>query len=80
MLAAMALTNQMTTQLANKKTVRTIDRLEAFYAGELAAWHAYLRKESGLEIKATATPVAFDNGYLNQLTDAESDYSSSPVL
>ena len=47
-LGAMSLMNALTAGMINKRTISKLDRIEAFYANELSAWHGYLRSQEKL--------------------------------
>ncbi len=64
-LASVSLVMSLTSGLTHKRIIATLDRKEAFYSNEIAAWHSYFR------IKGSLTPgsaFTIDNRYVLTLT------------
>ncbi|MBI1859513.1 MAG: hypothetical protein HYR96_01170 [Deltaproteobacteria bacterium] len=71
LLGGLSLSFQMSSQIATRRIVSRIDRREAFYSNELAAWHAYARATDTLTPGAT---FVVQNGLLRRYTDGSVTY------
>ncbi len=71
---------QFFSQRQNQRLLQRLNRIESFYAGELAVWHAEFRIISNIIVSNNPTSVQFDNTpYMNtdRLPTADT-YDTSP--
>ncbi|MBI3295162.1 MAG: hypothetical protein HYZ71_10585 [Deltaproteobacteria bacterium] len=71
LLGGLSLSFQMSAQIVTQRIVSRIDRREAFYSNELAAWHAYARATDDLTPGDT---FVVENGLLRRYTDGSVTY------
>ncbi len=79
-LAVMSFTTGMSSRIADSKKIERINRLEAFYSGELAAWNAYLRTIDGMGPGASGVTIVLDNEPFRDIASSlpAENYSASP--
>ncbi|MBI3295075.1 MAG: hypothetical protein HYZ71_10130 [Deltaproteobacteria bacterium] len=62
-LGVISLTMQITQRTGSRRLLERVNRVEAFYSGEMLAWHAALREADSLAVGGTVT---FENDYATQ--------------